>query len=316
MLGQWMEREIDEQPGLLASQSSIYERRLADVLHDRRFDMVLLAARGSSDHAALYARYLIEIHLQIPVVLAAPSVLTRYGKRIRYPNCLAVGISQSGSAPDVSDVLASLREDGHFTLAITNTPGSRLDGVAEHSIHLNVGEERSVAATKTYTATLLALLQLVRVLAHGGGNLSLPDLQWSAVCRSVAESHAKSLVGAEPTFSLGRGYGFSTAHETALKLMECALIPCKAYSTADFEHGPKALADTGSAIVAFDRLGDDLVRQGGTVLEAPVPVGPVAEELLPVWQIIYGQWLALACARLKGENPDAPQFIQKVTRTL
>ncbi len=311
-----MEREIDEQPGLLSRHSSAYERKLTDVLDGRRFEMVLLAARGSSDHAALYARYLIEIHLQIPVVLAAPSVLTRYGKRIRYPNCLAIGISQSGSAPDVSEVLAALREDGHFTLAITNTPGSRLDKVAEHSLHLDVGEERSVAATKTYTATLLALHQLVQALGRDGGSLTLPDLQWSEACRAAAEGHARSLVAAEPTFSLGRGYGFSTAHETALKLMECALIPCKAYSTADFEHGPKALADAGSAIVAFDRLGESLVEQGGVVLEAPVPALPVSEEALPIWQIIYGQWLALACARLKGEDPDAPQFIQKVTRTL
>lgn len=310
-----MEQEIGEQPGVLAGVNLAYGSQLEAVLHGREFEMVLLAARGSSDHAALYARYLIEIHLQIPAVLVAPSVLTRYGKRVRYRNCLAIGISQSGSAPDVSEVLSAAREDGHFTLAITNVPGSRLDLVAEHTLHLNVGEERSVAATKTYTASLLALLQIVRVLTGDRQPLTLPGREWCDSARAVAEAHAHLLVSAEPTFSLGRGYGFSTANETALKLMECALIPCKAYSTADFEHGPKALADSGSAIIAFDTLGEGLIKQGGAILQAPTPHA-VSEELLPIWQVMYGQWLALACARLRGEDPDQPQFIQKVTRTL
>lgn len=315
MLGRWMEQEIGEQPDLLAQANPAYASQLEAILSGCEFEMVLLAARGSSDHAALYARYLIEIHLQIPVVLAAPSVLTRYGKRVRYRNCLAIGISQSGSAPDVSEVLAAVREDGHFTLGLTNVPGSRLDNVAEHSLHLDVGDERSVAATKTYTASLLALLQIVKVLSGDRQPIQLPDRKWCDSARSAAESHARLLVSAEPTFCLGRGYGFSTANETALKLMECALIPCKAYSTADFEHGPKALADSGSAIIAFDALSEGLVKQGGVVLQAPTPQG-VAEELLPIWQVVYGQWLALACARLRGEDPDQPQFIQKVTRTL
>ncbi|HTQ12117.1 MAG TPA: hypothetical protein VMI31_18790, partial [Fimbriimonadaceae bacterium] len=109
MLGQWMQREIEEQPGLLARLAPLYETKLSKILSGREFDVVLLAARGSSDHGALYARYLIEIHLGIPAILAAPSVLTRYRRSIRYPKCLAIGISQSGSAPDVSEVLADLR---------------------------------------------------------------------------------------------------------------------------------------------------------------------------------------------------------------
>jgi glutamine---fructose-6-phosphate transaminase (isomerizing) len=314
MLGEWMQKEIEAQPDLLARAAPRYESELNVILKDREFDMVLLVARGSSDHAALYARYLIEIHLGIPAQLAAPSVLTRYHSQVRFPRCLAIGISQSGSAPDVSEVLAYMRSQGHLTLGITNTPNSRIVDEAEFALHLDIGLEHSVAATKTYTASLLALYQLTRAM---GANLPAPPLptdEWCATTSKAAEQDASRVLRARPVFSLGRGYSFSTANETALKLMECALIPCKAYSTADFEHGPKALADVGSALIAFDEIGAPLAGQGSDIVCAPTPSG-ISDEVTPIWQILYGQWLALSCARLNGEDPDKPQFIQKVTRT-
>ncbi|MFI5384765.1 MAG: SIS domain-containing protein [Fimbriimonadales bacterium] len=315
MLGEWMQREIEEQPELLARMAPEYETSLAGLLQGREFDLLLLAARGSSDHAALYARYLIEIHLGIPAVLAAPSVITRYHTQIRFPRSLAIGISQSGSAPDVSEVLAYMRGQGHTTLAITNTPGSRLEREAEYTLHLGAGTEHSVAATKTYTASLLALYQLARSLGAELPPPVNPTKSWCEDACQLAHAHAPEIVRSQPVFALGRGYSFSTANETALKLMECALIPCKAYSTADFEHGPKALAGAGSALIVFDEISAALAGQGGAVLEAPSPPG-VQPEVCPMWQILYSQWLALCCARMKGEDPDEPQFIQKVTRTL
>ena len=183
-----MEREIRQQPALLAANSSPYFESLKGFFNGQReFDMVLLAARGSSDNAALYARYLIEIHLGIPVSLAAPSVITRYKSNIKYRRCLAIGISQSGAAPDVAEVLSYMRDQGHVTLGITNTADSRLTTVATHTLLLNSGKEESVAATKTYTSTLLALYQLVRAM---GGDLpepTLPDDAW-------IESRLKSLI--------------------------------------------------------------------------------------------------------------------------
>jgi len=310
-----MQREIEEQSELLARLTTTYESRLSEILQGRDFEVVLLAARGSSDHAALYARYLIEIHLGIPAILAAPSVLTRYRSQVRFPKCLAIGISQSGSAPDVSEVLGYMRSQGHVTLGITNTLGSRIEQVADFTLHLDAGHERSVAATKTYSATLLALYHLVCALGARLPSPRTPDDAWCGLARNQAHDHAHAVSGSRPVFALGRGYSFSTANETALKLMECALIPCKAYSTADFEHGPKALADSGSALITFDPISDALAKQGAAILTAPTPTG-VAEEVLPLWQILYGQWLALCCARLEGEDPDKPQFIQKVTRTL
>lgn len=322
MLGAQMEREIREQPVVLARGAESYFEPLRRAVGGHEFEMVLLAARGSSDNAALFARYLIEVHLCIPVTLAAPSVLTRFGSRIQYRNCLAIGISQSGAGPDVAEVLASLRAAGHTTLAITNTPDSRITKEAQHSLLLDAGEERSVAATKTYTASLLALIELVRAMGADlpDAHRALPDDAWVETARAAAEEASGPIVRSSPTFALGRGYGFATAQETALKLMECALISCKAYSSADFEHGPKALAGHGSAIVSFDGPMPSLAGYGSEILVAPTP--PISDSSVtdhpfkPIWDVVYGQWLALTAARARGLNPDDPRHIQKITQTL
>lgn len=317
MLGSLMESEIREQPDILVAQTNRYFSDASQAVAGKSFDMVLLVARGSSDNAALIARYWIEVFLGIPVSLAAPSVLTRFGRTISYPKCLAIGISQSGAAPDVSEVLASLRNSGHITLGITNTAESRVTQEAEYSILLEAGLEKSVAATKTYTASLLALYQIVRAL---GGELKdpvgqLPNAAWLDRTESSSAQDARPLVEKSPMFALGRGFSFGTALESALKLMECALIPCKAYSSADFEHGPKALAGPGSVAISYEGSLDGLRDQGCEILQAPKPVN-VPDELRPIWDVIYGQWMALDCARHRGLNPDDPQHIKKITQTL
>lgn len=310
-----MEREILEQPKILTNNAQRYFDDASKAVSGRSFQMVLLAARGSSDNAALFARYLIETILEIPVSLAAPSVLTRYGAHVKYPPCLAIGISQSGAAPDVSEVLSELRSAGHVTLALTNTAGSRVTHAAEHVIDLGVGPENSVAATKTYTASLLALFQTVRAL---GGQLQdpdghLPTGDWSAVCRLAAERASGTVVRSDRWFCLARGYSFCTAQETALKLMECALVPCKPYSTADFLHGPRALATHGSVAVSYGPPPEGLSETGCEVVQAPeCPDGPFA----PLWDVFFGQWLALTVARARGLDPDRPAHLNKVTQTL
>ena len=322
MRGEWMESEIRQQPQVLALGANTYLEQLAPLGTADQYEMVLIAARGSSDNAALYARYLIEIFLGIPVSLAAPSVLTRFHKKVRYTKCLAVGISQSGAAPDISDVLESLKEAGHTTLAITNTDQSRLTHAADHKLLLNTGTEKSVAATKTYCASLLAAYELVRSL---GGELPapsalLPNDEWVESARIDALEASGSFVRNSPSFSLGRGYGFSTAQESALKMMECALLPCKAYSSADFEHGPKALAGHGSTALSYDGPMPELAAQGCEIVPAPIPPIPgtptLTDPIKPIWDVIFGQWLALTCARARGLNPDVPQYIRKVTETL
>lgn len=308
-----MEAEINEQPELLSRNSQRYRDELA-VFEGMDFDAVVLVARGSSDNAALYARYLVEIHLGIPACLAAPSVWTRFGKSVRYPRSLVVGISQSGAAPDVAEVLDSLRSEGHATLGITNTVDSRLTEVADQSIYLGVGTESSVAATKTYTATLLALYQLVRALGAELPEPKLPSEDWLLMAASDTQVASRVITQSSVSFALGRGYAFGSAQEAALKLMECGLVPCKPFSLADFEHGPKALATHGTCALVFGRAPSDLGERGCQLLEASEP--PCPQEIRPLWDAFTGQWLALNVARIKKVDPDSPPGLHKVTRTL
>jgi glucosamine--fructose-6-phosphate aminotransferase (isomerizing) len=313
VLGKTMEAEIREQPAALASQCDRYLRELSQIIGSNRYEMVLIAARGSSDHAALYARYLIEVFLGIPVSLAAPSVFTRYGAKVRYPKCLCIGISQSGAAPDVAEVLEALRADGHTTLAITNTAGSKATEVAEHSLLLGVGLEKSLPATKTYSASLLALYQLVSALGAAIEPCTwLPDDAWLESTHEAAVKTAPVATSRQPLFSLARGFNFCTALEQALKLMECALVPCKGYSLADFEHGPKALVDKRSGVIAFGPAPE----MDCTVIQAPVTPADVPEPLQPIWDAFFAQWLALEAARIMHVDPDSPPNLAKVTRTL
>jgi glucosamine--fructose-6-phosphate aminotransferase (isomerizing) len=318
--GEWMEREIREQPKVLQSNANRYYEIVKEAFGDQQFDLVLLAARGSSDNAALLGRYLIEIKLGIPVCLAAPSVFTQHGTKPRYPeNTLAIGVSQSGAAPDVSEVIEVMNKAGHATLAVTNTEGSRLSKAADATVLLNCGEEKSVAATKTYTASLLTMIQVARALGADVEDPAsqLPGDDWTDKAREQAESVLSDVLLSNTMFSLGRGYSFCSAYEGALKMMECALIAAKPYSTADFLHGPRALARHGSVATLYGEaskeLAQNLSESGCTTLPVETSAtGPVRA----IWEIFFGQWLALLAAKGRGLNPDEPQHLKKVTMTV
>lgn len=313
MLGSLMEAEIREQPLVLKENLNRYQQVLGDAVGGRSFDLVVIAARGSSDHAAIYLRYLVEIHLGIPVSLAAPSVVTKYGTQIRYQNALGIGISQSGSGPDVAGFLEAMRGHGNMTLAITNTAGSRLASSADASLTLDAGLERSVAATKTYSASLLAAYQLVRAMGGDLPEAELPTDAWVGTCEEQAAASLGPVLRSSILIALARGYNYCTALETSLKMMECALLPCKGYSTADFEHGPKALAGHGSAAIVYGELMSDLAALGCIPIHAPAwPDTPCS----PVAIVIFGQWMALLAARARGLDPDNPRALSKVTQTL
>lgn len=313
-LGVQMEREIREQPTVLAANRDRYLAELSAALRGRSFDLVLLAARGSSDNAALYARYLIEIHLGVPVTLAAPSVITRHQSELRFPGrTLAIGISQSGAAPDVSEVLAYMRRQGHTTLAVTNTAGSRLAGEAEFALELGVGVEGSIAATKTYSSSLLAMAQVVRALGADLPAPTVPDEAWVDACEAAADQVSGLFVRSSLVFCLARGYDFATAQETALKMMECAIVPAKSFSTADFAHGPQALAEHGTVALVYGEVPDGLSGTGTAVVPAPQSGQGVYD---PLWHVVFGQWVALKVARARGFDPDRAQNLSKVTKTL
>jgi len=306
-----MEHEIMEQPEALQN----LDRRLPGLLSDLHlrndYEQVVLIARGSSDNAAMFLRYLVEIYLHIPAILAAPSVGTVYGSEVRYRNALGVAISQSGESADVRSVVASLKAQGHDTLAITNTPDSPLAQEAGLHICLEIGKEASIAATKTYTASLLAAYRLVQALGADIGALILPDEKWMSASRAAASAVAGQVMDCHALFALARGVSFASAQETALKLMECALLPCQSYSLADFAHGPMAIAYHDVGAIVFGEAPDSL-RNTGCRLFSPPTVNGVDS---PVREIVFSQFLALEIARAKGIDPDVARNLTKVTST-
>ncbi len=332
--------EIGEQPDVLARllvREGANVRRIARDLARRDLRFVLVAARGTSDNAARYAQYALGLTCRLPVALAGPSLVTLYGAPPRLKGALVVGISQSGRSPDVVETVASARREGSPTLAIVNDPESPLAKAAAEVIPLHAGVERSVAATKTYTAQLLAVALLAAGLSgsrkHAEGLGALPDAVDEALgVEAAARRAASRLAPASRLVVLSRGLNYPTAHEIALKLKELALLEAEALSGADFRHGPIALAGPrlpaivvsppGSATDAdLLALAEELRRRGSPVLpigpagRGALPVPRLPELLSPIVSVVPGQLLAFHAARARGLDPDAPRGLQKVTET-
>jgi glucosamine--fructose-6-phosphate aminotransferase (isomerizing) len=305
---------------------------------------VVFTARGTSDHAALYAAYLTEIRLGIPAGLASPSVVTLYGARPDLAGALVVGVSQSGGSSDLVEVIRTAREAGAHTLAVTNNPGSPLADAAELHIDVAAGHERAVAATKSYTAELLALLLLIEGVRAGDGQLSgdervalaeLPGLAAKVLEDPTPTELAPRYRFAATMVTTGRGYAYPTARETALKLMETSYVAGLAFSGADLLHGPLAMTAPDVPVLAVvgdgpggramrevvARLGErraDVVTIGPSNVEgAALRIGTPAvdERYAPLLDILPLQRLALAVALARGEDPDAPRGLKKVTVT-
>ncbi|WP_345535213.1 SIS domain-containing protein [Phytohabitans rumicis] len=329
----------------IAEQPEVYARllepahadpiaRVAAAIAERGPRHIVLTARGTSDHAALYAAYLAEIRLGLPAGLASPSAITLFGARPDLSQALVIGVSQSGGSPDLTEVMRVARESGALTLAVTNNPGSPLAEAAELSIDVAAGHERAVAATKTYTAELLALLLLVEGVRGGGRPAAelaaLPELAAKVLADPAPEAAADRYRFAARMVTTGRGYAYATAREAALKLMETSYLPALAFSGADLLHGPLAMTDPDVPVLAvvgsgpggqamrdvLERLGERRadVLTVGAAGELAVP--DVDERIAPLLDILPLQRLALAVARARGEDPDAPRGLKKVTATL
>ncbi|GIG85919.1 glutamine-fructose-6-phosphate transaminase [Plantactinospora endophytica] len=347
--GAGMAADIAEQPEgfarLLEPASTAAIAQVAAVIAERRPKHVVFTARGTSDHAALYAAYLTEIRLGLPAGLASPSTVTVFGARPDLSQALVVGVSQSGGSPDLTEVLRVARESGALTLAVTNAPDSPLTAAAELSVDVAAGHERAVAATKTYTAELLALLLLVEGIRAGDGVLpaeeraglaALPELAAQTLADPTPGQLAPRYRFADRMVTTGRGYAYPTAREAALKLMETSYLPALAFSGADLLHGPLAMTDPDVPVLAVvgngpggaamrdvvGKLGErgaDLVVVGpggaaGAAAQLPVP--EVDERYAPLLDILPVQRLAMALALTRGEDPDAPRGLNKVTATL
>ena len=254
-----MLREIREQPEAVQRALEVnaeVARRIAAEVARRDAQVIVLAGRGTSDHAALYAQYLLEHLTGIPVALATPSLFTLFGAPFKLRQALVIGISQSGESPDIVEVVQRSRQVGAFTVAVTNRQDSPLAAAADETLYCAAGTEQSVAATKTYTTTCAALALLAASLPGGERLLpmlpSLPDAMRAALGAEATVARAVvRYVHARECIALGRGFQYSTAREAALKLAETCYVIAMPFSSADFRHGPAALVERGLPVMLF-----------------------------------------------------------------
>jgi len=345
-------REIASQPDVIAR---LLERELARIGRIAAqlppFDYALIAARGSSDHAALYAKYAWGALAGLPVALAAPSLHTLYDAAPRMAGALVVGVSQSGQSPDIAAVLRDAKAQGRPTLAITNDGASPLAAIADHVVELHAGPERSVAATKTYVAELATVAAFAAHWAAQWSGKRVPLLDLERAPEQLRRTYAASQTGgdvarlaarlrdAAQCAVIGRGFNYATARELSLKLKELTRLSVAAYSSADFRHGPIATVEAGSPAILLAPSGHtredmrdlagELARRGAdlailsddadalALAHSPLPLeAGVPEWLSPLVAIVPGQLLALRLALARGLDPDAPRGLRKVTRTL
>lgn len=343
----YLHEEIFEQPQVLAGLIEAEWESIKSVAREinrRGFQYIVIAARGTSDNAATYGKYLFAAHNRFSVALATPSLYTIYGMPPRLSGALVMGISQSGKSPDVVQVLAEARRQGTPTLAITNEADSPLAETAEYIILCHAGEERSVAATKTYTTQLMALALLSAALAEDEERFAaikaLPSaLEKTLALEEAVQRSAERYRYVDKCVVIGRGYNYSTAFEIALKLKELTYILAEPYSPADFAHGPIAVVEEGFPVILVapsGRVYDDMHRLGETLRErgaelvvisdrdealvlAKTPLRlPIAVEewLSPITSVIPGQLLAYHLTLAKGYDPDHPRGLHKVTLTI
>jgi glucosamine--fructose-6-phosphate aminotransferase (isomerizing) len=317
---------------------------IADLVRTAEIDHVVIAARGTSDHAAVYAQYVLGIRHRLSVGLGTPSVVSLYGAEPRLERSLVIGISQSGASPDVVEVIAAGRRQGAPTLAITNDPGSPLAAAAATCIDLGTGPELAIAATKTYTTELLAIAALSAALtgvpADWRALAAVPEAMADALDNDHAiEAMAGDQADASRLLVLARGYEYATAREWALKIKELAHVFADPYSAADFEHGPLALLEPGVPVLAsvrpgpteagllelLGRLRDEHDGDLAVVSDVPGALAlarwPIvlragtAEWLGPIATIVVGQLHAMHLTTARGLDPEAPRGLSKVTRT-
>ncbi|HZL56069.1 MAG TPA: SIS domain-containing protein [Bryobacteraceae bacterium] len=340
--------EIRHQPEALARTLSSELKKIEKfrtVMARRKPRLVVLAARGTSDNAAQFGRYLIEITTGIPVSLAAPSVHTVYDRALDYRDALVVGISQSGESTDTNVVLEKAKTAGAITVGFTNEPKSAMAGIADYVFLVRAGREKSVAATKTYTGQLMLFYLLAYAL---GARLRLADLQAIPDLAAAAislEREVAELAGRyrfmHHAVVVGRGLNYANAFEFALKMMETSYVVAERFSSADFLHGPIAMVEPNFPVFLFAPTGptwpsmremlirlrdlkaetvviSDKSNPGVTGFAPRVITIPakIPELLTPIPYIVPAQLFAAALAKEKNLDADSPRTLSKVTLTL
>jgi glucosamine--fructose-6-phosphate aminotransferase (isomerizing) len=342
----WVEAELREQPLALERLFRAESERTVEIARALVRDDVkylLIASRGSSSNVARYAQYLFGTANRLPVSFATPSLYTVYDAPPELGPAAAIGISQSGESPDVVAVLSEARRQGRPTLAITNEPGSPLAQSADMILPLHAGEERAVAATKTYLSSIAAVALLSTRLAADERRLSdllaMPAIAAEQIERSLAAAGALDRYRDVDSGSvIARGVNYGTAFEIALKIRELSGKPFEAFSSADLMHGPIAALKPGSPAIVIAPSGRtlaslqaavDRVRALGAIViaisddaaflaaaDVALPLAPTTPEWLsPLLAVIPGQVAALRLATLEGADVDRPAGLTKITLT-
>jgi glucosamine--fructose-6-phosphate aminotransferase (isomerizing) len=339
-----MLQEIAEQPAVL-ERTIAAERekliRIGDFLRQKEIDVIVLVARGSSDNAALFGRYLLEITTGIPVSLSAPSVLTLYKAKLKLSRALVIGVSQSGEGDDINLVMEGARQGGAFTLAITNQAESTITGITHETLLIHAGREHSVAATKTFTGQMLQFYLLASAMGDKRieYNLIPGYVQAALELRPEIEELVERYVFMENCVVVGRGLNYGNAYELALKLMETCYVVAERFSSADFFHGPLAVVERRFPVILFGPSGvtqksnlDLLTHLNGlhadslsitndreiAKLSSHTLMMPaeIQEILSPIPFIVPAQVFSALLSDAKGLDPDAPRSLSKVTKTI
>ncbi len=339
-----MLEEIVEQPSAL-EQTMTAERGkyvgLGGFLRKKDIDLVVIVARGSSDNASLFGRYLIEVTAGIPVSLAAPSVYTLYNAKLNLSRALVIGVSQSGEGDDINMVLESAINSGAYTLGITNEADSTMATLADETLLIHAGRERSVAATKTYTGQMLHFYMLANALAEN--NLAIERIpEYASRALELMPQIANLVeryVFMENCVVVGRGMNYGNSYELALKLMETCYVVAERFSSADFFHGPLAIVERRFPVVMFAPVGvtqkssiellerlhelnadclaitndAEIAKLSPNSLMLPTEID---EFLSPIPFIVPAQMFAALLSEAKGLDPDAPRSLSKVTKTI
>lgn len=338
--------EIAEQPSALSrtiSEERSKLTKLGKILKTGDIDLIVLVARGSSDNAALFGRYLLEITTGIPVSLSAPSVHTIYNARLKLDHALVVGVSQSGEGEDINRVLENARQCGAYTVGITNEPNSTMTNLVDEILLTHGGRERSVAATKTFTGQMLLFYMLAAELTERQSSIqyeAIPEFVERALEQKPAILElVQRYVFMENCVVVGRGLAYANAYELALKLMETCYVVAERFSSADFLHGPLAMVERHFPVILFAPPGEMLpgvkslierlrelhadtlaitsdIESAGLCTRSIVMPREIDEFLAPIPYIVPGQLFAALLAEAKGLNPDSPRSLSKVTRTL
>jgi glutamine---fructose-6-phosphate transaminase (isomerizing) len=339
--------EIFEQPQRLASLLDSQKQtaiEIAKAIQSRNVNYAFLAARGTSDNAGRYANYLWGAYNRLPLALATPSLFTYYQKPPRLNNALVVGVSQSGQSPDIVSVLEEGRRQNCLTLAITNVPDSPLARTSDYVLEIQAGEEKAVAATKTYSTELMAIAMISAALNDSEdswkelASISKWAEQALQLDKQIAQM-AQRYRYMSQCVVLGRGFNYATAFEWALKMKELTYVIAEPYSSADFQHGPIAMVEGGFPVLAVapngrvqESMREMLTRlrkqqdaelvvisdddEALSLAQSAIQLPPqIPEWLTPLVSIIPAQLFACHLTQVKGYDTDTPRTITKVTET-